>query len=178
MSENEAGFDYFYAGQEEMYAYFTIPKALITDDYYKKVSCEAKLLYGIMLNRMSLSRKNGWVDSEGHVFIIYTIESLCETMNCCHTTAVKLLTELDDKAGVGLIKRVKHGQGKPTQIYVMNFAARMKPNNSLNSKKWNSRLPDNGIQEFEKMDFKNKLYPLSRTFLKLEILIDGHLSFA
>ena len=149
MSENEAGFDYFYAGQEEMYAYFTIPKALITDDYYKKVSCEAKLLYGIMLNRMSLSRKNGWVDGEGHVFIIYTIESLCETMNCCRTTAIKLLAELDDISGVGLIRKVKHGQGKPTQIYVMNFAARMKPDDFQKSKKWTSRSTDNGLQEFQ-----------------------------
>ena len=149
MSENEAGFDYFYAGQEEMYAYFTIPKALITDDYYKKVSCEAKLLYGIMLNRMSLSRKNGWVDGEGHVFIIYTLDDVCETMNCCVATGVKIMSELDDKNGIGLIKRIKHGQGKPTQIYVMNFAARMKSDKIQTSKNYKSRLIENESQDLQ-----------------------------
>lgn len=70
--------DYFYGAQADQFAFYRIPKALFTDERFKSISAEAKILYGILLDRMSLSRKNGWLDEQGRVFIIFTLEEVME----------------------------------------------------------------------------------------------------
>jgi len=114
-------FDYHYGAEAEQYAFFRIPKRLISDPYFRKLSTDAKLLYGLMLDRMSLSAKNGWMDDNNRVYIYFTIDDICEYLCCSHEKAVKLLAELDTKKGYGLIERQKQGQGKPTKIYVKRF---------------------------------------------------------
>jgi hypothetical protein len=94
---------------------------LMTEPHFKKLSSDAKILYGLMLDRMSLSIKNDWIDNENKVYIFFTLEDVQENLNCSHTTGVKFLAELDTVNGIGLIERVKQGQGKPTRIYVKNF---------------------------------------------------------
>ena len=74
-----------------------------------------------MLDRMGLSIKSGWLDENDRVYIIFTLENVQECMNCKHDKAIKMLAELDTGKGVGLIERVKQGQGKPTIIYVRKF---------------------------------------------------------
>ncbi|MCL2576312.1 MAG: replication initiator protein A [Defluviitaleaceae bacterium] len=105
-------FDYHYGTQADQYAFLRIPRALITEPYFKSLSMDAKVLYGLMLDRMELSMKNGWLDNQSRVFIFYTLEDIQETMSCGHNKGVKLLAELDTKTGIGLIERVKQGQGK------------------------------------------------------------------
>ena len=114
-------YDYYYDKQSELYSFFSIPRPLITDPHFKHVSMEAKLLYGLLLDRMKLSAKNGWFDDFGRVYIYYTVKEIEEDLCCGHEKAGRLLHELDDKRGVGLIERVKRGQGKPTIIYVKQF---------------------------------------------------------
>ena len=97
----------------------TADKALFTDERFKSISAEAKILYGILLDRMSLSRKNGWLDEQGRVFIIFTLEEVMEAIGCADQKATKLLNELDSKAG--LIERKRQGLGKPNLIFVKNF---------------------------------------------------------
>lgn len=109
---------YFYGGEAEQYSFYRIPKVLLTDQRYKNVSMEAKVLYGLMLDRMGLSIRNGWLDSEGRVYIYFTLEDAMRMMGCGHNKAVKLFAELDS---IGLIERKKQGQGRPTRIYVKNF---------------------------------------------------------
>ena len=76
----------------------------------------------MLLDRMSLSARNDWYDSDTwRVYIYYTVEEICEDMTCGRDKAMKLLAELDTKKGVGLIERIKQGQGKPTKIYVKRF---------------------------------------------------------
>ena len=113
--------EYFYGDEAEQFIYFRIPRQLITDPRFKHLSTDAKLLYGMLLDRMSLSVKNGWYDEDGRVYIYYTVEEICGDMNCGRDKAMKMLADLDTRKGVGLINRVKQGQGKPTKLYVRRF---------------------------------------------------------
>ena len=106
---------YFYQNQQDQYTFYRIPKALIKGVRYQHVTMEAKLLYGILLDRMSLSGKNDWCDANGKVFIIYTVEELMEDFGCSNKTAIKLLRELEQS---DLIVRQRQGLGKPSLIYV------------------------------------------------------------
>ena len=94
---------------------------MFTDDYFKDLSSDAKVLYGLMLDRMSLSIKNNWIDEEDRVYIIFTLEQVIQYMNCGRDKGMKTLAELDTKKGIGLIERVKQGFGKPDVIYVKSF---------------------------------------------------------
>ncbi len=119
--------DYYYGNEAEQYSFYRIPKILFTDPLFKGVSVEAKVLYGLLLDRMGLSVKNNWLDGEGRVYIIFTIADVMETLGCAEQKANKLLNELDCSKGVGLIERVRRGLGKPNVIYVKNFICRAKP---------------------------------------------------
>lgn len=109
----------FYTGTEvDNFSFIKMPKALFTDDRFKDLSSEAKLLYALMLDRLSLSIKNNWRDEVGNVYIIYKIESIMKDLNCKKDKAILVLSELDEKMGVGLIRKVKVGFGVPNRIYV------------------------------------------------------------
>ena len=111
-------YDYFYGRESEQFSFYRIPRKLIVGQEFKHVSTDAKLLYGLMLDRMGLSARNGWYDEENRVYIYYPIEEIKEALNCGNEKAVKLLAELDTGKGIGLIQRIKQGQGKPARIYV------------------------------------------------------------
>ena len=111
--------DYFYGDQAEQFSFYRIPKVLFTDERFRGISAEAKVLYGILLDRMSLSRKNGWLDESDRVYIIFTLDEVMEAIGCAVQKAAKLLSELDEKSG--LIERKRQGLGKPNVIYVKNF---------------------------------------------------------
>ena len=112
-------FDYFYGAQAEQFSFYRVPKVLFTKEQFKQLTAEAKILYGIMLDKLDLSVKNKWVDEKGRVYIIYTIEQIMEDMNCADQKATKLLDELEKKCG--LIERKRQGLGKPNLIFVKNF---------------------------------------------------------
>ena len=135
-------FNYYYGGQAEMFSFFRVPRILFTAPEFKGLSNDAKLLYGLMLDRMSLSASNGWFDSQGRVYIYFTMNEVMEVLNCGHEKAIKLLAELDTKKGIGLIERVKQGQGRPTIIYVKQFT--------------DTKLPD-----LPKQSLQNPIYPSS-----------------
>lgn len=114
-------FDYFYGNEAEQFTFYRIPKILITSPHFKKISDSAKLLYGLMLDRMSLSIRNGWLDDDNRAYIFFTTNDVMEQMCCGTEKATKMLTELDSEKGIGLIERVKQGQGKPAIIYLKKF---------------------------------------------------------
>ena len=111
--------DFFSLEESEQYAFYRIPKMLFLVEKYKPLSSDAKLLYGLFLDRMGLSRKNGWVDEHGRVYIIYTVESIMEALNCGNKKVIQLFAELENKAE--LILRKKQGLGKPNLIYLKKF---------------------------------------------------------
>lgn len=120
--ENKFVFDYYYGAESEQFSFFRVPKVLFKDGKFKGISSDAKILYGMMLDRMSLSRQSGWIDDENRVYIIYTLAEIMEDLDCGKDKGVHLIAELDER-GIGLIERRKQGFGKPALIYVKNFIA-------------------------------------------------------
>ena len=102
--------------------FFRIPKLLLTDERFAEVSTDAKLLYGLLLDRMELSYRNGWIDEQNRVFIIFTAEEVMSTLHCRSEKAARLFAELDSSKGIGLIERKRQGLGRPTLIYVKDFS--------------------------------------------------------
>ena len=160
----EIQFDYFRGMEAEQYTFYRIPKILFTAECFKTISCEAKVLYGLLLDRMSLSIKNRWFDEEDRVYIIFTVEEIAELMNCGTQKAVRLLKELDSEKGIGLVEKRRLGLGKPNVIYVKNFMVKQpekeekepeKPVNTQNCENHNSRVVKTTIQECPKSQFKN-----------------------
>lgn len=114
-------FDYFYGDEAEQFAFYRIPKLLITSPVFKRLSDGAKLLYGLMLDRMCLSVKNGWVDEHNRAYIFFTTNDVMELMCCGTEKATRIIAELDSEKGIGLIERKKQGQGKPAIVYLKKF---------------------------------------------------------
>ena len=161
-------FDYYYGVEAEQFSFYRVPRLLIKDERFKGLSSDAKLLYGLMLDRMSLSMKNGWLDDENRAYIIYTIDNIREDLGCSKEKAVKVLAELDAGKGIGLVEKIRRGLGKPDIIYVKNFIiqdeGRKEPFNAdvstevgktdfKRSEKPTSRSQENRLQEVGKTDF-------------------------
>ena len=170
MDENTK-FDYYYGIEADQFSFYRVPRLLIKDERFKGLSSDAKLLYGLMLDRMSLSMKNGWLDEENRAYIIYTVDAIMEDLGCAKATCVKIMKELDSEKGIGLIEKKRRGLGKPDIIYVKNFATmseetaeKMSQNNdkstevqNLNFKKSNndtSRSSETELQEVQNVNLQ------------------------
>ena len=160
----ELQFDYYRGMEAEQYTFYRIPKVLFTEECFKSLSCEAKVLYGLLLDRMSLSIKNRWFDEKDRVYIIFTVEDVMELLSCSRQKAIKNLAELDSEKGIGLIEKKRLGLGKPNVIYVKNFIIKespeqeeKEPENAVNTQKYEnqtSRSMENELQEVPKSYFK------------------------
>lgn len=173
-------FDFFRGNECEQYLFYRVPQVLFTDDEFRYISSEAKLLYGFLLDRTALSAKNKWTDEDGKVYVYFTQDEAKEKLNIGTGKATKIFSELDE---IGLIIRIRQGQGNPCKIYVMNFAKplsrtqtsenqksekskmevlnsekdnlRLTKNESLKQVKRKSRLPKNESQDLQKSEVKN-----------------------
>ncbi|MCP1111096.1 hypothetical protein M2145_002610 [Lachnospiraceae bacterium PF1-21] len=114
-------FDYFYGMEADQFSFFRIPKCLFTEPEMEGVSTEAKLIYGVLLDRMQLSVQNKWLDKHNRVYIIYPVDELMNMLKFSRQKVTKYMAELDVKSGVGLIEKKRLGQGKANIIYVKNF---------------------------------------------------------
>ena len=119
--EERIKLSYFYGKEADQYSFYKIPKLLFIDEYFKKLSVESKVLYGLMLDRMSLSMKNQWLDDEGRAYIYYSLEDIMDALGCSNKKAISIMKELDADTGIGLIEKKRQGQGKPTMIYLKQF---------------------------------------------------------
>ena len=146
-----ADFEYFRAEESDQFSFFRIPKALFTEKEFQGLSTDAKLLYGILLDRISLSKKNGWIDSDGYVYIIYTIAELHDLLRMSHTTVTKLLYELDSVHGIGLIERYRQGNNRPSVIYVKNFVKRVR---GKPDRYFHSGLQENGSPDSKELEIR------------------------
>lgn len=146
-------FDYYYGVEAEQFTFVRVPKVLFTDkEHFGGLSNEAKLLYGLLLERMSLSRKNNWIDKHNRVYIIFLpVEEIEESLDVGHEKALNLLKELDDQSGIGLVKKKCRGLGLPSILYVKNFIVKGEQNTDRVP---TSRSTENEFQEFGKTDFK------------------------
>ncbi len=153
-------YDYFYGQSGELFSYFRIPKALFQDSRFRQLSTDARTLYGILLDRMSLSAKYGWLDEQGRVYIIYAIREVRESLCCAEHKAVKLFRELEQ---ADLIERKRRGLGKTSLIYVKNFSSGLPKTKVQNCANSNSCAAENTVQvqpksQSNKTD-KNRNYP-------------------
>jgi hypothetical protein len=174
-------FDYYYGAEAEQFAFYRIPRVLMTEPHFKKLSSDAKILYGLLLDRMGLSMKNGWIDNDNKVYIFFTLEDVQASLSCSHTTGVKIFAELDSGTG---IERIKQGQGKPTRIYVKNFNLAVDNSPEIvdnsnagspdfkkvevkTSKNLKSRPKENGSADFQNVD-TNQTYVNKNDFNYIE----------
>lgn len=158
--------DYFYGQSGELFAYFRIPKALFQDSRFRQLSTDARTLYGILLDRMSLSAKNSWVDEHGRVYIIYTVREVQESLCCAEHKAVKLFRELEQ---ADLIERKRRGLGRPSLIYVKNFSSGL-PKAQMDDQE-GAELYSMGLHTFEELAKEaGAIYKIRRVVLvNLEI---------
>ena len=189
--DKKMNFKYFYGTEADQFSFYRIPKALFTNECFKDLSSDAKILYGLMLDRMSLSIKNQWFDEENRAYIYFSIEDIMELLNCGRNKAVKSLQELDDEKGIGLIEKRRQGFGKVTIIYVKSFiqegceeqkkekskmvkftnqtsveeeeTEEVYISNFKKSQKQTSRSPENKLQEVYISNFKKSQKQTSRS---------------
>ena len=141
-----ADLDYFYGQSSELFSFYRIPKLLFQDSRFQPLSTDAKTLYGILLDRMSLSARNGWLDKAGRVFIIYTVQEVQDSLGCADKKATKLLRELEE---YGLIERKRRGLGKPDLIYVKNFSSESSKTPYLNRDNDDSGTVQNALHSYD-----------------------------
>lgn len=160
-------FDYYYGNEAEQFSFLRVPMFLITDKTFSDLSSDAKLLYSLMLNRIGLSVRNGWLDEKNRVYIIFTLEEAKECLKCANDKCSRTFKELED---IGLICRKKRGMGKPAITYVKNFVSDIeedvseenfdeecsepvdKPSEIKTSENQKSRLPKNRSQDSAKSE--------------------------
>lgn len=145
---------YFYGRrQADLFSFIRIPKLLLTGKRYRKLSCEAKVLYGFLLDRMSLSAENEWFDDEGRVFVYCTIsEAAEEVIGCGEKKACSVFKELEE---IELIERKRQGLNKPNLIYVLDFSEEVSDGHFRNCPNDNSRNVDKSNQELSERQTNN-----------------------
>ena len=146
-------FEYYYGLQSESFNFIQVPRFLFSNPEFRILKPESKILYSLMLDRMSLSRKNGWLDKDNRVFIYYTVEEMMEDIDCKHTKCAEIVKEL---INFGLIEKKKQGMGKPDIIYVKNFLhAIREPSNYCNyTEIRNTDVKTSANSDIQNMDFK------------------------
>lgn len=113
-------FDYYYQNQVEQFQFIMIPRVMYASKEFEGLSYAAKLLYGLLRDKCSLSAKNNWVDENGRVYIIYTISDIMRDMCMSEKMAVQYLKELET---FGLVEKKRRGLGMPNLLFVKSFVA-------------------------------------------------------
>lgn len=111
-------FAYYEKDQAEQYSFIRIPKAMMTEDVFAPLSVEAKILYGLLLDKMGAAVKNQWLDEENKAYVIYQITDIMDDMNISKKKAIASLKELEE---VGLVEKKLKGLGQPSLLYVKKF---------------------------------------------------------
>ena len=155
-------FNYYYGSEADQFSFIRIPKIMLIDKVFQTLSMAAKVLYGVLLDRMSLSMKNGWLDEENRVYIIYQIGEIQEDLGFTKKKAMDLLAELEE---FGLLEKKRRGHGLPNILYVKSFMTDKEtrgsetgtseteqeedrsPENSTSEPWEKSRSAENGTQE-------------------------------
>ena len=130
-------------------SYYKIPQELFVSSLYKdKLNSDSKILYAFLLDRLSLSQKNHWIDEERNIYLIFTREEVQEKLNLSDKTATKAFKQLNE---VGLVQEKRQGLGKPNLIYV----GKINHSDSENLRFLNRKNYDSGIGESTTLDSEN-----------------------
>lgn len=152
MTMNDMTFQYFIGDESEQFTFIKVPKIFFTDEYFSELSYGAKIIYGLLLDRMSLSKKNGWMDNQNRIYVIYTIDSIQEDFHVSKTVAVKFMKELED---FGLIEK-KRRPNSATLLYIKNFITLKAEGDKSQIIKGSpySKLPEVQNMEVQNVDFQ------------------------
>lgn len=113
-------YEYFHPWDADQFAFYRVPKRMFKNQAFRGMCTETKILYGMLLDRVDLSVRNGWIDERKRVYIIFTQHEIMESLGISNKTASKLMEELER---FGLVERRWQGVGRPALLYVKNFAA-------------------------------------------------------
>ena len=111
-------FSYIDRKEAEQYSFIRIPKALMTEEIFIPLSSQSKIIYGLLIDRMSDSVKNKWQDDKGRIYVIYPVSEIQQDMQLSRKKVIECLAELET---LGLIEKRKRGRGLPSILYVQNF---------------------------------------------------------
>ena len=161
-------FDYFYEEQSESYSFYRIPKPLFTEEVFETLSVEARVLYGLLLDRIGLSREHGWMDEAGRVYVYYSMESIERHLRCGKNKACRLLRELER---FGLIERKRQGFCKPARIFVKNFIQSPKQGVRSNQN-GDYGVTETGTMESPKQGTNNTEY-INTEIIKTDPILSG-----
>lgn len=114
-------FSYYYGNQADQFSFIRIPRVLLVDQLFSPLSIQSKILYGVLLDRMGISMRNGWFDELNRVYIIYQISEIQEDLGFSKKKAIDYLTELEQ---FGLVEKKRRGRGLPSILYVKSFMTR------------------------------------------------------
>ena len=114
-------FNYYEADNVYGALFFQFPKVLMYGEQYKHLSNDAKLAYMVLKDRLEYSLRNNWVDSEGHVYFIFTNQELMDLFNCSKGKVIKIKAELES---IGLLVQKQMGfnpktkKNEPNRLYL------------------------------------------------------------
>ena len=162
-------FEYYYGTDAEQFNFFRLPKKLIRDKQFEQMSSDAKILYGVLLDRMTLSIKNKWLDEENRIYIIYTIEEIAEEFSCSKRKAIMLLNDLERN---GLLEKKRQGLGKPNLLYVKNFNQKVEVKKSIytpKKEKQGERRVFSEVQEYAPQEVKECAFQEVKEYAPQEV---------
>ena len=146
-------FEYYHNNDGDQFRYIQLPTILLEHEYFSGLSLESIVLYSMMLNRTSLSFRNGWIDENSRVYIYFTLEEVMKKLRCKTDKAVKVMAELDADKGIGLIERKRQGLGKPAVVYVKNFMSIFRTQDFDKTEVKTSEKPSSGTRKNRSQDF-------------------------
>lgn len=111
-------FDFYYGEESEQYSFYSVPKMFFTCERFAGLSAMSKLLYGFLLDRMSLSRKRNWIDDKNRAYIKYSLNAITKDMGVSKNSVIKYMRELQE---FGLIMKYPN-EGMEDIIYVMDYS--------------------------------------------------------
>ncbi len=155
--------EFYYGNEAEQFVFYRVPKILFKDKRFSIISSDAKLLYSLFLDRISLSKKNAWIDEEKRVYIYFSIEEIQEEFGVASQKATKMIAELDDIKGCGLIHRKKQGQGKYNNTEINNTDF-----NDINPILSHQEKRENDIEE------RNRYEEIIRDNIDYDILVQNN----
>lgn len=145
-------YEYFHGKEADKFMFYRIPKLLFEIEGLKQISSEAKIMYGMLLDRVGLSAENGWIDSLGRVYIIYTVAEARRALGCSEKKAVGVMKELEV---LGLIEKKRRGMGKPNLIYVKNFLSELTEIQLKGSRYYSTGTGENTVHELSGLPLNN-----------------------
>ncbi len=160
-------YEYYSDAESDQFRFLRIPKVFFEDSDYENLGSDEKILYGFLHEQVDLSRKKGWIDEDGHIYVMRSLESIQEILhNCSPDKARATMKSLID---FGLIEKKRRGQGKPDLIYVKNFITKKQEISSSENKDDCGQL----FSESGNSGFLNTEKPVSRNG-KFRVLENGN----